>query len=76
MDRLLSILVMNEGNLDRCLSGQTPKSIHKETNNTRLKDGVTTVLTSFETVCANRTKLIIANEIFVLMNYLITTKPK
>ena len=41
MDRLLSILVMNEGNLDRCLSGQTPKSIHKETNNTRLKDGVT-----------------------------------
>ena len=41
MDRLLSILVMNEGNFDHCLSGQTSKSIHKETNDTRLKDAVT-----------------------------------
>ena len=40
MDRLLTILVMNEGN-DRCLSCQTPKSIHKETNDARFKYAVT-----------------------------------
>ena len=41
MDRLLSILVMNEGNFDPCLCGQVSNCFHKETNDIRLKDGVT-----------------------------------